>query len=163
ALRRSLLAGDVLALGLLLFVGLGAANRLGATLRKHRRAYLYIAPAIIGTLVLVFFPFFYGITLSFTDSNLYNTNLPINDIWIGLNNDAAILGDFEIVKQTEAGSVLNYQNFYYTLGFTVVWTVTNVSIGVTSGLILALILNTKQLALRPLYRVLLILPWAMPN
>ncbi len=37
------------------------------------------------------------------------------------------------------------------------------SIGVTSGLVLALILNTKQLALRPMYRVLLILPWAMPN
>jgi len=44
-----------------------------------------------------------------------------------------------------------------------VWTVTNVTIGVTSGLILALILNTKGLALRPIYRVLLILPWAMPN
>ena len=31
------------------------------------------------------------------------------------------------------------------------------------GLILALILNTKGLALKPVYRVLLILPWAMPN
>ena len=32
-----------------------------------------------------------------------------------------------------------------------------------SGLVLALILNTKGLALRPIYRVLLILPWAVPN
>ncbi|MGZ6058321.1 MAG: carbohydrate ABC transporter permease, partial [Myxococcaceae bacterium] len=30
-------------------------------------------------------------------------------------------------------------------------------------LLLALVLNTKGLALRPIYRVLLILPWAMPN
>jgi arabinogalactan oligomer/maltooligosaccharide transport system permease protein len=163
ALRRSLLAADGLALLALLFVGLGGANRLGATLRRNRRAYLYIAPAILGTLVLVFFPFFYGIALSFTDSNLYNTSQPISEIWIGLKNYGAILGDFNFVARTETGSVINYQNFYYTLGFTIVWTVTNVSIGVTSGLVLALILNTKRLALRPLYRVLLIMPWAMPN
>ena len=37
------------------------------------------------------------------------------------------------------------------------------AIGVTLGLALALTLNTKGLALRPLYRVLLILPWAVPN
>ena len=37
------------------------------------------------------------------------------------------------------------------------------AIGVSLGLILALILNLQGFALRPLYRVLLILPWAMPN
>ena len=31
------------------------------------------------------------------------------------------------------------------------------------GLLLALILNTKGLAFRPLYRIILILPWAVPN
>jgi arabinogalactan oligomer/maltooligosaccharide transport system permease protein len=45
----------------------------------------------------------------------------------------------------------------------VLWTVTNVTFGVSFGLLLALVLNTKGLALRPVYRVLLILPWAMPN
>ena len=150
----------------MLFVSLGAANRLGTTLRKNRQAYSYIAPAMVGMLVLVFFPFFYGITISFTDSNLYNTDKPLSDLWIGLGNYSAILGDFSLVKHGDAGdagSTVNYLNFYYTLGFTIVWTVTNVTIGVTSGLILALILNTKGLALRPIYRVLLILPWAMPN
>jgi arabinogalactan oligomer / maltooligosaccharide transport system permease protein len=44
-----------------------------------------------------------------------------------------------------------------------VWTITNVAIGVSVGLILALMLNINGLALRPMYRVLLILPWAMPN
>jgi arabinogalactan oligomer/maltooligosaccharide transport system permease protein len=63
----------------------------------------------------------------------------------------------------ESGTVVNYLNFYWTLLFTVIWTVTNVSLGVTSGLILALALNTRDLALRPVYRVLLILPWALPN
>jgi arabinogalactan oligomer / maltooligosaccharide transport system permease protein len=44
-----------------------------------------------------------------------------------------------------------------------VWTVTNVTIGVTVGLLLALALNVPNLRARPVYRVLLILPWAMPN
>jgi arabinogalactan oligomer / maltooligosaccharide transport system permease protein len=38
-----------------------------------------------------------------------------------------------------------------------------VVIGVTLGLVLALILNLKGFALKPVYRVLLILPWAVPN
>ena len=51
----------------------------------------------------------------------------------------------------------------WTLLVTVAWTVTNVALGVSSGLFLALILNTRDLALKPVYRVLLILPWAVPN
>jgi arabinogalactan oligomer/maltooligosaccharide transport system permease protein len=153
-----------LALAVLLFVGLGAASRVGHTLREHRQAYLYIAPAILGMLVLVFFPFFYGVSLSFTDSNIYTTNKSIAETWTGLRNYSSILGDFNVARRTaEGGLAINYLNFYWTLLFTIVWTVTNVATGVTSGLILALALNTKGLAARPIYRVLLILPWALPN
>jgi arabinogalactan oligomer / maltooligosaccharide transport system permease protein len=59
--------------------------------------------------------------------------------------------------------VIDYSSFYWTLGFTVVWTITNVSIGVSVGLLLALILHRKGFALKPVYRVILILPWAVPN
>ncbi|HUJ25347.1 MAG TPA: hypothetical protein VLW85_04965, partial [Myxococcales bacterium] len=52
-LRRALLADAALALALLLLSGLGAFSRLGHTLRKNRQAYLYIAPAIFGMLLLV--------------------------------------------------------------------------------------------------------------
>ena len=162
-LRRTLLAAGALALALLLLVGLGAFNVVGRTLRRNRQAYVYIAPAIVGMLVLVFFPFTYGVTLSFTDSNLYNTSKAISEIWIGLRNYADILGDFAFIKKGEGGAFVNYLNFYWTLLFTVIWTVCNVTIGVVSGLILALVLNTRALALRPIYRVVLILPWAMPN
>ena len=162
-LRRTLLAAGALALALLLLVGLGAFNVVGRTLRRNRQAYVYIAPAIVGMLVLVFFPFTYGVTLSFTDSNLYNTSKAISEIWIGLRNYADILGDFAFIKRGDGGSFVNYLNFYWTLLFTIIWTVCNVTIGVVSGLILALVLNTRALALRPIYRVVLILPWAMPN
>jgi arabinogalactan oligomer/maltooligosaccharide transport system permease protein len=59
--------------------------------------------------------------------------------------------------------VIDYQNFYWTLLVTIAWTVLNVAIGVSVGLMLALVLNTKGLKLRQVYRVLLILPWAVPN
>ncbi len=148
---------------LLAYFGFGAAARTRDTLIKHRRAYYYVLPAMAGMTLLVFFPFFYGIALSFTNSNIYNTNQPIGEIWIGFQNFFEILGDWELVKTTADGRVFNYQNFYWTLGFTVIWTISNVAIGVSVGLLLALLLNTKGLVLKPIYRVLLILPWAMPN
>ena len=161
---RSLLAMVGLGFVLLLVVGLGAARRAGRALVSNRQAYAYIAPAIIGTTLLVFFPFLYGIALSFTDSNIYNTNLPLSELWVGFRNYGAILGDFGVVRRAADGHwVINYLNFYWTFFFTVVWTITNVAWGVSFGLLLALVLNTKGLALRPIYRVLLILPWAMPN
>jgi arabinogalactan oligomer/maltooligosaccharide transport system permease protein len=161
---RALGGLGALALAVLLFIGMGGLARTVETVVENRTAYAYIAPAMVGMVVLVFFPFFYGITLSFTDSNLYNTGQSLTDIWVGLRNYAEILGDFGIAKRAQDGSlVFNYLNFYYTLLFTVVWTVTNVTIGVTVGLVLALMLNVQGLALRPVYRVLLILPWAMPN
>lgn len=154
----------VAALAFLLFIGLGGLARTVATVVENRTAYLYIAPAMVGMVVLVFFPFIYGITLSFTDSNLYNTGQSLTDIWVGLRNYAEILGDFNVARRAQDGSIVfNYLNFYYTLFFTIVWTVTNVILGVTVGLALALILNVQGLAMRPVYRVLLILPWAMPN
>ncbi|HEX6097660.1 MAG TPA: sugar ABC transporter permease [Thermoanaerobaculia bacterium] len=149
----------LLALLLLLFVGTPAASRTASNLSEHRQAYLFILPAMLGMLLLVFFPFVYGIAVSFTSQTIYNVNKPYSEIWIGFQNYAEILGDFDL--RTPAG--INFENFYWTFFFTIAWTVTNVTIGVTVGLLLALILNTKDLRFKALYRVLLVLPWAMPN
>ena len=162
--RKAIAGVGALAMALLAFVGFGGAARLGVTLRKNREAYAYITPAMLGMIVLVFFPFLYGIAISFTDQTIYTTSKPLSEIWVGLTNYAQILGDFHIARRAADGAlVFNYLNFYWTFLFTVVWTVCNVTIGVSVGLVLALILNTPGLALRPLYRVLLILPWAVPN
>jgi arabinogalactan oligomer/maltooligosaccharide transport system permease protein len=162
-LLRRALAIAAAALPLLLGVALGWAASVAGTLRKYQQAYTYAAPALIAMLVLVFIPFLYGIALSFTDANIYNSNEPIADIWVGLRNFRDILTDVAISRETTAGRIFNYQNFYWTLGFTILWTVTNVAIGVAVGLALALALNTAGLRFRPIYRVLLITPWAVPN
>jgi arabinogalactan oligomer/maltooligosaccharide transport system permease protein len=162
-MTRSVAVLALLSLVLLAFVGLGWAARTGTALVEYRVAYAYVLPAMIGMLILVFFPFFYGIALSFTNANLYNTDKTVFETWVGLQNYLDIVSDFHVVHRTAEGLEWNYQNFYYTLMFTIVWTVANVTIGTTLGLALALTLNLKGFALRPIYRVLLILPWAMPN
>jgi arabinogalactan oligomer/maltooligosaccharide transport system permease protein len=160
---RALRGNAGLGVLLLSFVALGYARRLRLTLVEHKSAYFYVAPAILGMLVLVFFPFVYGVTLSFTDTTLFNENLPLRELWIGVKNYFTILGDFQVLRSTEGGWVVNYQNFYWTLYITIAWTVCNVTIGVSIGLLLALALNTKGLRFTNIYRVLLILPWAIPN
>lgn len=162
-LQRSLWAVTLLGLATLLFFTQGFAHRTAKALKDHADAYAYIAPAMIGMLVLVFFPFFYGIGLAFTDTTLFNESTPFRERWIGLDNFIAILGDFNIVTKSAEGTVVNYQNFYWTLMMTVIWTVTNVTVGVTFGFVLALALNTEGLRGKAIYRVLLILPWAIPN
>jgi arabinogalactan oligomer/maltooligosaccharide transport system permease protein len=156
----------VLALAVLVWVGFGFASRLGATLKKHRQAYTYTFPALFGMLLLVFLPFLTGV-LSFSDMSLYTSQAPFGDLftnlWVGVKNFTDILGDFHVATRSAEGLVWNYQNIYWTLGITIIWTVTNVAYGVGMGLFLALILNTKGLLGRPYYRVLFILPWAMPN
>ncbi|HSF38710.1 MAG TPA: sugar ABC transporter permease [Thermoanaerobaculia bacterium] len=162
-MTRSVILLALLSLLLLGFVGLGAAARTGRAFVEYRIAYAYVMPAMIGMLLLVFFPFLYGIALSFTNANLYNTNESIFQTWIGLQNYLDIIKDVSVVERTPQGLVWDYTNFYWTLGFTIVWTVTNVAIGVTLGLVLALILNTKDFAFKTFYRVILILPWATPT
>lgn len=162
-LARSLAGNAALSLALLGFVALGYAGRVRRSLGEHRIAYGYVTPAILGMLVLVFFPFLYGVTLSFTDTTLFNENLSLRELWVGVKNYVAILGDFQVVRGTDGDWLFNYQNFYWTLFITVAWTVCNVAVGVAVGLALALALNTKGLRFTNVYRVLLILPWAIPN
>jgi arabinogalactan oligomer/maltooligosaccharide transport system permease protein len=162
-LDRALSGNLVLGLALLAFFGLGAARKLRETVSEYRYAYLYVTPAMFGMLVLVFFPFAYGITLSFTGQTIFNTNQPLTELFVGLQNYRDILGDFDVARRTAEGWAINYQNFYWTLFITICWTAANVAVGVTLGMILALALNTPGLRGKAIYRVLLILPWAIPN
>lgn len=161
--RRALWGNFALGAVLIAFFALGVARKVRETLSEYRYAYLYVTPAMVGMLVLVFFPFAYGITLSFTGQTIFNTNQPLTELFVGLQNYRDILGDFDVVRHTAEGWSINYQNFYWTLFITICWTVSNVAVGVTLGMILALALNTPGLKGKAIYRVLLILPWAIPN
>jgi ABC-type sugar transport system permease subunit len=106
--------------------------------------YAYVAPAMAGMVVLVLVPFLMGVGLGF-----FNTDYE----FVGVENFRDIL-----FPSAESDT-----NFYFTLGVTVLWTVSNVVLHVVIGLFLALILVGQRVRLRGLFRVLLIVPWAVPN
>ena len=142
--RSSFLLSTALAAALLA----GAAQKpLAHVVSDFRgRPFLYaaIAPAMIGMILLIFVPFFMGVYLAFLDNDRS---------FVGLANFVEIL----------APSGTSDTNFYLTLGVTVLWTALNVVLHVSIGLGLALILSDARLRGKAIYRVLLIVPWAIPN
>ena len=113
-------------------------------LTRHRLPYLFLLPTGLVVTLVVLYPFAYNLWLSFSNMGLYHID------------DARIIG-FE-----------NYLNIFreselYSVFFkTVLWTVVNLFFHVTLGVALALLLNQPILG-KPVFRALLILPWAMPQ
>ncbi|MGV8980130.1 carbohydrate ABC transporter permease [Clostridium sp.] len=108
--------------------------------------FFFLAPAAIILIFVVAYPLIYEIVISFKNVTLLNLKSQKYP-WIGLDNYKNILAD---------------SLFYSTLIRTILWTVINVFFHVTFGLFLAIVLNRK-LPGKALIRVLLILPWAIPQ
>jgi arabinogalactan oligomer/maltooligosaccharide transport system permease protein len=142
-------------LGVLVLLGIlgGVGSQAWAQRRAiwaNRAAYAYVAPAAIGMGTLVVLPFVVGAGVSlFAHHNGAFT-------FIGLQNFLDIL----LARDWPVTSPLS---FYLTLGVTVLWTVCNVVLHVGIGVFLAMLLREPWLRLRGIYRVVLILPWAVPN
>jgi ABC-type sugar transport system permease subunit len=128
----------------------GLSDRLALGMRRHRTALGFLTPAAISMLVLVAVPFLIGIALGFYDYNDGSYS------FVGLGNFIEILSG--------GGRALEDPlNFWFILGVTVLWTACNVMLHVTIGVLLALALSRRWLAGKGIYRMLLILPWAIPN
>ena len=116
----------------------------------NRLALPYVAPAVIAMILLVITPFLVGAGLSFFS---YQKG---EFIFVGMQNFARLF--------TGAGTPMTDSlSFYFTLVVTILWTALNVSLHVVIGVALALLLRDPWLKLRGFYRVLLIIPWAVPN
>ncbi|MER6977553.1 carbohydrate ABC transporter permease [Streptomyces carpinensis] len=138
--------------------GPGLGQRLKNSYQKYWYAYAMIAPVVIVLGVLVLYPLVYGLYLTLTDANSLNTarTIGVNHIdatykFIGLGNYKDILF-----------GPLSYDRFWSHFIWTVVWTALCVALHYTIGLGLALLLNQK-LRGRTFYRLLLIVPWAVPT
>ncbi len=119
-------------------------ERFGYYKTLRRTPYIYLAPAFILITIISFFPLGYGLWLSFTDMSIGTFK---NPGFIGIDNYINLFKDF---------------SFYSTLWRTIIWTVINVVFHVSIGVSLAVLLNRK-LPGRALFRVFLIIPWAMPQ
>ncbi len=139
-------------IGLLIYIlyAIGYIEVFIYNIMTYSYAYRYISPAVISTIILIFIPFIAGVALSFFEHNhgVYT--------FVGLDNYVKIF-------TSEGRRLMEPLSFYYTFLVTILWTAFNLVIHVSLGLFLALILKNPLLKLREVYRVILILPWAIPN
>lgn len=121
-----------------------------AALRQKKHAYLYLLPGGLALVLLVLVPFVVGTAVAFFSHRGGEFT------FVGLSNFVSIIF-------SEDYPVTDPLSFYFTLGVTVMWTAINVLFHVSIGLALAMLLRNKWLKLKGVYRVLLIVPWAVPS
>lgn len=142
----------------------GAKPSLWHRLRTSRIAWAYIAPAGLIMAIITVYPQLFQVWMSFTNFRIQNLRFnPFNPEtfaqyapkFIGLDN---FIG---LIRSTVIG-VDNY-NFGRLLLFNITWTVSNVFFHVALGILIALVLNSKGLIGRRIYRALFVIPWALPG
>jgi len=128
----------------------GPARSFAKRYPEASRGLSYVAPAALGIGVLVVIPFAVGISLAFFhhDAGDYS--------FVGLANFVDIL-------TSKGYRITEPLSFWFTLAVTIAWTFINVVLHVSIGLFLAILLKDPLLKLRGFYRVVLIIPWAVPN
>ena len=118
--------------------------------RVQRRLFIafLVVPAFLILFAVVFYPFMYNVVISFSNMNLRHIK------------DWSLIGFTQYIKVfTEP----TQPDFYVVLGKTIIWTVVNLVFHVVIGVFLALLLNQQDVKGKPLFRTLLILPWAIPQ
>jgi arabinogalactan oligomer/maltooligosaccharide transport system permease protein len=121
-----------------------------AELRASWPAYRWVAHAVVALGVLVFIPLGAGAAIS-----LY-AGSPGEQYYVGVANFIEIL-------TARGGPLLASGSFYLVLLVTLLWTVLNLSLHLGIGMALGVLLSRPSMKLRATYRVLLILPWAVPS
>lgn len=115
--------------------------------------WLFIVPSLILMLFITFIPQAYQIIISFQDFRAINLS-GVPAPWVGLDNYRNVL--------VQGLNVPNYA-FLPLLGFNIMWTLVNVTFHVVIGVGVAMALNAKRVFGRRIYRVIFVLPWALPG
>ena len=116
--------------------------------KKSKKAYLYMAPALISIVIVTCLPIVYTVILSFTNYNMYH----LNDFsYVGFKNYVTVF----------TGNLKNV--FFPVLGWTVSFAILSTLGSYSMGLLLAILLNNKHMKESKIYRALLIVPWALPS
>ena len=113
-------------------------------LRSRLMPYALLAPAVLVTLFIVFFPMLQALVTSFYDLVLWKPNATR---FVGFGNYIKLLRD---------------PVFWTSLGHTAIWIGLTVPLQMGLGLIAALLLN-REFPWRGLARALVIIPWALPS
>jgi arabinogalactan oligomer/maltooligosaccharide transport system permease protein len=113
-------------------------------------AYRYVTHAAVAVTLLVVLPLLAG---------------AVTSLFAGMRAEPRFVGvaNYSDILTARGEGLLSHGSFYLTLLVTTLWTVLNVSLHVTIGLALGAALSRPWIRLRTAYRVLLILPWAVPS
>ncbi|MEZ4647696.1 MAG: sugar ABC transporter permease [Candidatus Eisenbacteria bacterium] len=117
---------------------------MGAFQARYRLPYGFLLPTALVIGVVVLYPFLYNLYISITNMGLYHAT------------------DFSVIGLGNYQNIFKESELYSVLGKTVVWTLVNVFFHVTLGILFALLLDGPVRG-KPIFRALLILPWAMPQ
>lgn len=112
--------------------------------RTESEAWKFVVPALFVTLFVILIPFLYNVIISFSDMNL---------------------GKFyrwEMIGFTNYSDILSDSLFWYLLAKTMIWTGLNLFLLITIGVLVAILLNQK-LPGSAFFKILFILPWAVPQ
>lgn len=117
----------------------------------------FLLPALVVIAGVIAYPLLYEVRLSFTDASFTNI-VAGKEKLIGLRHYLDIFGS----ASAETGKWVWNWTFLKAMRNTFIWTFVNVFFHVTLGIFMGILLNRK-LPGKPLLRVLLILPWAVPQ
>jgi arabinogalactan oligomer/maltooligosaccharide transport system permease protein len=127
----------------------------GARAQRNIQPYLYLVPAFLVMAIITFYPLIFQVWMSFHDFGQINFRVrnPVPAEFIGLDNYIRI-----------ATSKLQIPNFEFVrlVLFNLFWALSNVVVHVILGVLIAVVLNTKGLRFRGIYRALFILPVVIP-
>lgn len=123
---------------------------IGPAIKRSLPAYRYVAHAVIAVGVLVVLPLVVGAATS---------------LFVGSRDDFRYVGfaNFLSILTARGGPLLASGSFYVVLAVTLLWTAANLLIHLGLGVSLALLLSRPSLRFKAAYRVLLIIPWAVPS
>ena len=131
--------------------------------KASRTPWLYIIPSGLIMFVITFLPQIFQVWMSFTNYQVKNLRfIPWQPAtWAKYAPDFVALTNYSKIV-TNKLAIESY-NFWRTFLFDVTWTVSNIVFHVVFGVIIALALNSRNLIGRRIYRMLFVLPWALPG
>ncbi len=113
-----------------------------------------LAPAVVLVVFFVIVPLLFSALVAFTDYSLPNHIPPNNTVnWVGMDNFVALFGG----SATWAGALGRVALW------TLVWALLATFTCFGAGLVIAVILKESKIRIAPVFRVIFILPYAVPS
>jgi arabinogalactan oligomer / maltooligosaccharide transport system permease protein len=124
---------------------LAGLNEWDPAARRRGFLALCLLPALVVLVLVLVYPLFYNVLLSFSDASIHR------------------IRGWKFAGLSQYLLVFREPEFWITFSKTIIWTVVTTSLQVAVGVFLALMLHQQFVRGASAWRVLLLLPWAMPQ